>query len=196
MGGQVHGEANLRPHPGSIILISGEIGSGKTWLLTQILEMVRISPMKVRGLLSPPIEGPEGKTGIDLVNLETGETRRSAELRQSTGQGLFTQKWQFDASVMGWGNEILRDACPCDLLVIDELGPLEFERAEGWQNGLKQLDSREFKAALVVVRPSLLPIATSRWPDAKVKQVTRQNQTDILAELFTFLLPNSDQTSI
>jgi nucleoside-triphosphatase THEP1 len=27
---------------------------------------------------------------------------------------------------------MLKSATPCDLLVVDELGPLEFERREGW----------------------------------------------------------------
>lgn len=60
---------------------------------------------------------------------------------------------------------------PCDLLVIDELGPLEFEQDSGWQAGLQTIDTREFAIGLVVVRPELLAKALMRWPDAYMVEI-------------------------
>jgi hypothetical protein len=48
-------------------------------------------------------------------------------------------------------------------LIIDELGPLEFERSEGWVEGFSALQSKEYKKALVVIRPSLVNAAKDRW---------------------------------
>ena len=54
---------------------------------------------------------------------------------------------------MDWGNQTLNTSTPCDVLVVDELGPLEFERGIGLQNGFTAIDSRNFDFALVVIRP-------------------------------------------
>jgi hypothetical protein len=67
-----------------------------------------------------------------------------------------------------WCNKALQNATPCDLLIIDELGPLEFDRGEGLLAGFEANDSRQFKASLTVVRTSLLERACDRWPDAEV----------------------------
>ncbi len=38
----------------------------------------------------------------------------------------------FDPAVLAWGNQVLRDSIPTDLLIVDEIGPLEFNQAIGW----------------------------------------------------------------
>jgi len=54
------------------------------------------------------------------------------------------------------------------MLIVDELGPLEFEAEVGWSAGMKALDSRAFQVALVTIRPELLKVARQRWPFAGV----------------------------
>ncbi|MCJ7625183.1 MAG: hypothetical protein MUO76_16925, partial [Anaerolineaceae bacterium] len=55
----------------------------------------------------------------------------------------------------------------CDLLVVDELGPFELVRAEGWVSGVKLVDGGNYRLALVVVRPELRRVALQRWPHAE-----------------------------
>ena len=55
-----------------------------------------------------------------------------------------------------------------ELLIIDELGPLEFVDKGGLQKAFEILDSNRYEKAIVVVRPSLLDQATSIWPSAEV----------------------------
>ena len=64
----------------------------------------------------------------------------------------------------------------CDLLIVDELGPIELERGEGWQNGIAALNSGEYQAAVVVIRPELLDAASQLWPNASL--ITIQNNQD------------------
>jgi nucleoside-triphosphatase THEP1 len=61
---------------------------------------------------------------------------------------------------------------PSDLVIIDELGPLEFLRGMGLQNGLKVVDERAHPVICVVVRPSLLLDARKRWSHGLVMDVT------------------------
>ena len=57
---------------------------------------------------------------------------------------------------MDWGNRVLASSLPCDLLLIDELGPLEFNLGLGWVSALDLIQSGQYRQALVVIRPELL----------------------------------------
>ncbi len=155
-------------HTPQLLLITGLSGIGKTTWCTRLVNQARQQGMEIRGVLSPAIFEGGRKTGIGLVNLETDERRQLAALRDGRSAELVTTQWLFDADVMAWGNNILRDLGGGDLLIIDELGPLEFLRGEGFLDGLRLIDEGHYKVACVVVRPSLLPQAQQRWPHAQV----------------------------
>ena len=59
------------------------------------------------------------------------------------------------------GNRVIQSSIPCDLLVIDELGPLEFKLSLGWVSALEVIKTAQFRLALVVIRPELLESAQS-----------------------------------
>jgi nucleoside-triphosphatase THEP1 len=73
-------------------------------------------------------------------------------------------RFRFDPRTLAWGNEALRHATPCQLLVVDELGPLEVERQEGWTRAFDVLNKADFGLALVVVRPECLVRAQLQLP--------------------------------
>jgi nucleoside-triphosphatase THEP1 len=135
----------------------------------------------VSGILSPAVFEAGQKTGIEAIDLRTGQRRLLAVRRQAgqTRTEFHTDRWHFDAEVMAWGDTVLQSAAPCDLLVVDELGPLEFERGAGWQAGLAALDSGQYRGAVVIIRPELLQTACQRWPAAHVIRIT--SATDVEA---------------
>ncbi len=98
------------------------------------------------------------------MNVESREQRHLAVLRGSKTTGIYTTKWQFDQESIQWGAEILLKAVPCDLLFVDELGPLEFEHGKGWQSGLQAINSRAYSLAITVIRPKLIDTALQHWP--------------------------------
>lgn len=124
------------------------------------------------GLISPAVFQSGLKTGFDLVNLATGERRRLANLSDSvasqTGLNEIPMKWIFNSEVLAWGNQILAELPASELLILDELGPLEFVSQSGWTAGLACIDAKICHMACVVVRPELLDTALSRWPWAQV----------------------------
>jgi len=157
------------------ILVTGERGAGKTVFCRAVVEAVRAlpGPPAVAGVVSPRAYEGGGQVGIDVEDLRTGRRRRLATLRSpgEPARSQATRLWRFDEEALAWGNEVLRSATPCDLLVVDELGPLEFEESGGWSAGLAAVDSGAFSAAVVVVRPRLLPEARRRWPAAEVVEM-------------------------
>jgi hypothetical protein len=56
------------------------------------------------------------------------------------------------------------DAATCDLLFVDELGPLEFRGEGGFVHGFAAIEARRYLLAIVVIRPELLKDAMVRWP--------------------------------
>ena len=180
---KIDGKTGMPAPIGSLLILSGEIGSGKTTLLQNLISDLKSAGVQIQGLISPPVLAHEEKIGIDLVNLQTGEKRRFAEVNQNALTDLATTRWRFDSEVVKWGNQILSHVDLCQLLIVDEFGPLEFERGIGLTQGLKTVDQRNFQCALLVVRPGMLSRALDRWSDAEVFTMTRSTQMEMLASL-------------
>ena len=157
---------------GKIIILTGDIQSGKTSLCQELAQKAKEEGIQLAGLLSPGVFHEGKKSGIDVINLNNWEQRHLAVLKEKDQTGLETQRWSFYPEIVQWGNQALENAVPCDLLIVDELGPLEFNRGEGWISGLATVDSGSFQSALVVIRPSLLKMAGQRW---KIFQVIDLN---------------------
>lgn len=171
-------------YPARRIILTGAFESGKTTLLLLLLDALRESQLDIAGVLSPPVYEDGLKTGIDLLNLRNGMRQPLAMLRsgETTGE-LFTNHWVFSNEAMAEGDRILLDATPCDLLIVDELGPLELERQSGWMNGISAIDSQQYCLAVIVIRNALIPAALQCWPDARVMAMTRETQSAQVDEI-------------
>lgn len=167
-------------NPRELIILSGPSGVGKSTWCTQLAEQARSFSLVVGGLISSPVYEDGHKIGIDLVDQLSNECRRLAVQRNGAPDGIATANWLFDAQVLAWGNQKLGDLPPCDCIILDELGPLEFFRGQGLQAGLKLIDDRRTPLMVVVIRPKLLPLAEERWPWGRVTflQEGRANNLD------------------
>ncbi len=157
-----------------LTLVTGPRGSGKTRWCMELIEHARSLGMRPGGLISPAVFENGQKVGIDLLDLMTGEHRRLAYRRGDSGGDLWTSDWQLVAETLEWGNAILEKIEVSDLLILDEIGPLEFDHGVGLSAGLTIIESRPDIPMFVTIRPSLLPIAQLRW--------TWAQQINVLAE--------------
>lgn len=153
---------------GLLTIVCGPSGSGKTTYCSQYVERARCARLAVAGILevNEPADGERRR--LLARDLRTGMAMLLAELVPPIGDSLRSGRWWFHVATIAWANQVLRGSCPCDVLVVDELGPLELRRGAGLVEALRVLDKREYGEALVTVRPSLLPILTARWPWASV----------------------------
>lgn len=158
------------PHPPALLfIVTGSQGAGKTTFCDQLIQAAREAGWKTAGVLSRPMFVGEARSGILVEDLHSGETRQLAMRSETPSPG--SRHWKFDRDSLDWGNRVLARSTPVDLLVVDELGPLEFEREDGWQAGLDAIDSRQYAIALVVVRAEMLGEVLVRWPDANVVEI-------------------------
>jgi nucleoside-triphosphatase THEP1 len=160
---------------GELFLLTGGRGCGKTTWCRELARQASLSGVQPAGLVSPAVFAAGKKTAIDLVDLASGERRRLAERRGEPdpfrGQGPDSLSWRFDQDTLAWGNQILAGLETSELLILDELGPLEFHYHNGLTSGMKYLDKRTYGLACVVVRPGLLAAALERWPWGRVMQI-------------------------
>ena len=148
-----------------LVLITGLRGSGKTTYCAEIASLAINYGFSVGGILCPAVIEGKNKVGIDQLNISTGEQRRLG-VRSYQSSDNTVGGWCMDETVIAWGNQIIA-SLEEDIIIIDELGPLELEHGYGYQEALNLLDEERYDITFVVVRPSLLPIAQLRWPQAQ-----------------------------
>lgn len=160
----------------SLLLLTGPSGGGKTTWCRALQQFAGEHDVSVAGLLSPAVMDGGQKIAIDLEDLGSGERRRLATRTQlildgaeeMPPGGVMTGDWSFDPETIRWGNSALASlACP-DLLIIDELGPLEFRQKQGLQAGLKLIDSWRCSLICATIRPALMGAARMRWPWSQI----------------------------
>lgn len=171
----------------NLIILSGARGAGKTTLLQKALSKLQDMDCDIAGILSQPVEVKGKKIAIDGLDLRGGVISRLA-VRNTTGKGnLKTNNWAFDPVAMRWADEVLANSTPCDLLVVDELGVLEFERGQGWLSGLKALADKKYQVAIVVIRPELIAQAHARWNITAMIEVTSENRSAAFENLLSLV---------
>ncbi len=145
-------------------LLTGSIGIGKTTLCQHLAALLRERGLKPAGILAPSLIDAQGrKRGIRLLRVETGEERVVARTDEDL-RGPRTDRYAFNADVMAWGLSCLREALAgdCDLVFIDEIGPLELLRDEGLAPVLEDLQELDQPHVLIVVRDALVEMLTER----------------------------------
>jgi nucleoside-triphosphatase len=175
-----------------LVVLSGDSGCGKTTLCAGVIAAARARGLAVAGVLTLPSRLDGRQAGLEVEDLSSGERRPLARARvePGPGSGLATEGWRFDPEGLAWGTKALRRASPCDVLVIDELGPLELVRNQGWTAGLDVLCSGHYRLALAVVRPSLLLHFQERLgtSDFLTLTVTQDNRAGLARDLTALLM--------
>ena len=171
-----------------LYLLTAARGAGKTTFCRALADQARAAGWDVAGLLSPAVFENGIKTGILAQNLRTNETRPLAISSSTSHSPLSTfhlslGNWLFDPSIFTWGNQILETCLPCDLFIVDELGPLELIRAEGWVNALETLRQPTYRVGVVVIRPELVEAACQALPVRNILPLNSQSAQEFFLSL-------------
>jgi nucleoside-triphosphatase len=171
-----------------IILITGDSGTGKTTLCARLAATLRARGVDVAGVLTLPRYANGEKVGMDVADARTGARISLAE-RATRGTGTADLRWKFDEIALARGAQILRAATPCDVLIVDELGPLELIHGKGWTVALEVLQTQHYRDALVVVRPHLVDEFRARVNlPVQVVTLTLENREQVWSQLVEQLI--------
>lgn len=177
---------------GRVILVSGERRAGKTTVLLQVRATALQAGLRVGGFVSVARFEGDRKTGIDLMDAATGEMiplatvipGAACDAPGGEAKGVIqTGHYTFHPAALAAGRSYAEAGQEADLLLVDEIGPLELQRGAGWANVIPILRARRFGAALVVVRPELIGLARDQMslpPETPVMVIDTHNR-DIAA---------------
>lgn len=173
-----------------VVILTGERSVGKSTVCHRAVTLAQDRGYTCGGLIT--LSHPDGAR--DVLDVRSGNTRRLTlppDAEPAVIQGCF----RFDPATMAWGNEVLAQATPCHLLVVDEMGPLEMEPGAGWTKAFVALRGGHFALALIVVRPELLVPMQVRLPPGAttVLTVTPDNRDVFPALLVEILVKGRDE---
>ena len=174
------------------VLLTGKRQVGKTTVCRRVAELARGLGYDPAGLLTPVLLDKDGfPVARHALMVSDCEQRLLARANGDLG-GPRTSRYSFDADVFSWVIGRLRAAISqgCDLLIVDEIGPLELEQGRGLAPIFSDFSARRLPPLLLVVRPELAGRLQERLPDVPFRTftVTQENRQalphDIVKELF------------
>jgi nucleoside-triphosphatase len=165
-----------------LILLTGQRGAGKTSLLEKLVEGARQARCTVSGLLTLPRMAQQQKTGLEALDLRSGTRRLLASRIAGELNGPQMGDWTFAADALDWGNNVIKQISRCDLIILDEIGPLEFDRHQGWTSAFELLaNPLPCRLAIIVVRPKYADIFLQRFSQARTVTIRAPEEIDRLA---------------
>jgi nucleoside-triphosphatase THEP1 len=172
----------------TLVLLSAPSGLGKTMACTRTYDLAQRAGFKTAGILSLPSYTEGEKTAILLQNMETGEIRPFAR-RAAANESPDIGYWKMDEDTIQWGNALLDSLPACDILFVDEIGPLELIYHRGLVHALDAVKRATYRLAIITIRPSLLAILRQRFSPLQGQEMilTEHNRDELPQTLFHIL---------
>jgi nucleoside-triphosphatase THEP1 len=188
-------ELDLQESPlNKIFIITGDRASGKTSLLTALTEEFRRRQRSVGGILSPVVRMDSMRIGYDVINIQNGE-RAPLCRNEPDGTGIKIGEWIFRNDGIQFGQTALDPSSliTCDLVIIDEVGPLELDN-KVWATSIDQLIRSSTCPIILVVREHLIERVQDRWslvPEF-VWKIEGGNSGELLKEIMEVLVNSNN----
>lgn len=142
--------------PPQVVVLTGVPGTGKTTRCRELAAEASARGLLVRGLTAAIEPGPCGMERW-AEDLGSGRRRLLARAAPDADVAAGQPRWRLRDDALAWADTVLRDACPADLLIVDEVGPVELLHRRGTLAGVRQALAGSYGLAVVVVRPWLVP---------------------------------------
>jgi nucleoside-triphosphatase THEP1 len=171
-----------------LVLLSAPRGAGKTTACQQFVALAREAGMRLGGILAPArLDHNANKVGIVALDVFTGEQRLLASIE--VDERLRTIGcYRFEDQTLDWalGQVMHALEAPIDVVIVDEIGPLELLKLAGFAPVLGALPAAQATVTLLVVRTELLTRLQERLRALEPLTVTLTlaNRDQIPARLF------------
>lgn len=157
--------------------ITGLPGSGKTYTLLKVIEMLKEDNLTIGGMIDEPLSDGRHKIGFTVRNIMTGETQvfASSEIESKIMVGkIGVDLGKFEEI----GISAIKTACvECDIIVIDEVGKMEVE-SQAFIDAVKEALDVDKPMILTLHKKSRNPLLQDirRRDDVRILEVTPTNR--------------------
>jgi nucleoside-triphosphatase THEP1 len=138
-----------------VIVVTGEIGIGKTTVCEKVIHMAKSLGYSCGGIITPKSE-----EGIVIVDIKTGKRKALASISK-VYQGPHTGKYFFNPEGIEFGIKAIDRGISSDILFVDEVGYLELQ-GEGFVKILELIGAGKVKNSVLVIRKELLTAFSAR----------------------------------
>jgi nucleoside-triphosphatase len=135
--------------PKRVLLLTGNPGIGKTTVLMKAVNALKERGIRVGGMISREVREGGTRVGFEILDLTSSRRGWLAHINQKNGPQVGKYRVNME-DLNGIGAQAVTDAVEnCDVVAIDEVGPMELFSAKFKEAARKALESR--KPVLAVV---------------------------------------------
>lgn len=148
--------SEIRPKPESnqkVYVVTGKIESGKTTLISELVNKLQTDKISVSGIYSKRIVENYMTTGYNVVKISNEESVKFLRTKGSRDQQRIGKFYIYDGGLLAGKEELLLNKT--QIKVIDEIGKLELE-GKGWCESLYQIIEDSDSNLLLSVREEVL----------------------------------------
>ena len=168
-----------------VLLLTGASGVGKTTVLITIVDALKAKGISVGGMISREAREGNVRVGFEIIDLTNGKHGWLAHVNQKSGPQVGKYHVNLGDLEQIGAKAIAEAVEKCDVVAIDEVGPMELFSQKFKQAVKQALESRKLVLAVVHAKASdsLINEAKQR-EDAEIFTVSLANR-DMLAEDIT-----------
>ncbi|MCL4429567.1 MAG: NTPase [Chloroflexi bacterium] len=175
-----------------VLLLTGAPGVGKTTVLTKVVDALKAKGVSVGGMVSHEVREGNVRVGFEILDLASGKHGWLAHVNQKSGP--MVGKYHVNlGDIENIGTKAIVEATEkCDVVAIDEIGPMELYSEKFKQAVMEALESPKLVMAVVHAKAKdlLITLAKAR-DDAEIFIVNLGNRSQLPVELTEKLLAHS-----
>jgi nucleoside-triphosphatase len=167
-----------------VLLLTGAPGVGKTTVLIEIVDALKAKGVSVGGMISREVREGNVRVGFEILDLTSGKRGWLAHVNQKSGPqvGKYRVNLQ-DLDDIG-ARAITQANANCQIIAIDEIGPMELYLQKFKQAVEQALESKKPVLAVVHVKAKdPLITAAKQRADSEVFTVTLTNRASLPGKL-------------
>jgi len=163
-----------------ILLLTGSPSVGKTTVLLKVVEALKTKGHSVGGMVSREIRSGDSRVGFEILDLNTGKRGWLAHVNQKSGPQIGRYRVNLNDLDNIGAAAIANAVEECNVVAIDEIGPMELFSQRFKEAVLKAVESRKLVVGVVHLkaRDHLIDNVKAR-EDAEVHVITYQNRDNI-----------------
>ena len=147
----------------NVIIITGEIGSGKTTFISGIADLLKKSGINMGGIIAPAIYEHGEKKGYNIIDVSSDNKMLLSHTEDTEGMAR-VGRYFFIPEAIDFGRDSLsvernRNS---QIVLIDEIGAWELQ-GQGWAASLNELIINCNMPLIITVRKSFVELVIENW---------------------------------